>query len=191
MWRSKGLGSSDAAVIMGVSPWKNIHELWEEKTGKVVKDQSNFATERGLLLEPKARAHYELLTDCDMPPLLVQHKDYPFLRASLDGCNLGLRRILEIKCPGKADHDIAKRGEVPKKYFPQLQHQLLVTGFDRVDYFSFDGETGVLVEVYPDEEYLQVLLQAELTFWKQVEDDLPPPVEVKPPKQRRAKNVNR
>ena len=32
-WRKKGIGSSDAPIIMGVSPWKTPFELWEEKTG--------------------------------------------------------------------------------------------------------------------------------------------------------------
>lgn len=33
--RKKGIGGSDAAVILGLNPYKNNIRLWEEKTGKV------------------------------------------------------------------------------------------------------------------------------------------------------------
>lgn len=31
--RQKGIGGSDAASILGISPWKTNVQLWEEKTG--------------------------------------------------------------------------------------------------------------------------------------------------------------
>lgn len=31
MWRSQGIGASDAPVIMGVSPWSDPVSLWMEK----------------------------------------------------------------------------------------------------------------------------------------------------------------
>src|SRR3990172_7017919 len=85
-WKNQGLGSSDAPIIMGVSPWMTALQLWEIKTGKFKPSQeSNWAMERGSRLEPKARAHYQLLTERDMTPALKEHPEYPFLRASLDG----------------------------------------------------------------------------------------------------------
>lgn len=174
-WRGKGIGSSDAPIILGVSPWATPYQLWEQKTGRVKKEQTtNFAIERGNRLEPAARADYELRSNMSMPALLVEHKQYPFLRASMDGFNLDQMVGLEIKCPGAADHALAKQGKVPEKYYAQVQHQILVTGANWIDYYSYDGERGVSVRVYPDIEYCKKLLAAEIAFWDMVCTDKEP-----------------
>ena len=33
--RSSRIGGSDAAAVLGKSPWKTNQRLWEEKTGRV------------------------------------------------------------------------------------------------------------------------------------------------------------
>jgi putative phage-type endonuclease len=121
-WRRGGLGSSDIPIIMGVSPWRTPHQLWQEKTKKIeAKQFSNFAIERGNRLEPKARAMFELLMDESFPPFVAEHPEFPQFRVSLDGWSEGLSAILEIKCPGEADHTKAKNGEVPEKYIWQVE----------------------------------------------------------------------
>lgn len=190
-WRREGLGSSDAPIIMGESPWMTPFQLWEIKTGRrVLEDKTNWAQERGNNLEPVARAQYEMLKDLEMPATLVQHKTYPFLRASLDGYNEKEKIILEIKCPGKEDHAEALRGKVPVKYIPQINHQLLVTGADAAHYFSFDGIRGVLVVVEPDIEAIKNLLSLELEFWKLIEFDTPPPLTEKDYQKVKDKSLN-
>lgn len=174
-WRSKGLGASDAPIVMGVSPWTTRYQLWEEKTGLKLNNRSNnWATRRGNEMEPKARAHYELIHGIEMPVAFIEHKEYPFIRASLDGYNEEHKIILEIKCPGAADHLLAAEGKVPEKYYPQLQHQLLVTGAKEVHYYSFDGESGHLVVVRPDLEYIQNLFNELSKFWELVVKKTPP-----------------
>lgn len=177
-WRSQGIGASDAPIIMGVSPWSTPYQLWQEKRGVLrVKSDGNWATDRGNRLEPKARASYEFKVGFLSPPTLVVNQVYPFIRASLDGYNAQFRRILEIKCPGKADHAKAISGEVPEKYFPQLQHQLLATGQAiQNDYYSYDGESGVLVICDPDSSYQRLLLEKLQEFWGWVQDGTPPPL---------------
>lgn len=164
-WRSKGIGSSDAPVIMGVSPWKTPLQLWEEKVGISKAFQGNFATQRGNEMEPKARAAFELESGYEFSPVVAEHASYPYIRASLDGFNSEINAILEIKCPGKDDHALAVSGKVPEKYWPQLQHQLLVTGAKQCFYYSYDGEAGATVVVEPDVPYITTLLQAETAFW--------------------------
>ena len=165
VFRSKGLGSSDAPVVMGVSPWKTRLKLYHEKVDGVVSDESNFATERGNRLEPVARTQFELLKGLNYEPKLFVHHDHDWLRASLDGYNEETNTILEIKCPGKEDHETAKSGSVPEKYIWQLEHQLLVSGALYVNYYSFDGENGELVEYYSDHSKRKVLFEEEMSFW--------------------------
>lgn len=179
-WRKKGIGASDAPIIMGVSPWKTPYQLWLEKTGKVKADKiGNWATQRGHDLEPKARAQYELEIGVNCPPRLVEYAEFPVIRASLDGWDEKNNVVLEIKCPGAADHSKALSGEVPEKYWPQLQHQLLVTGANKAHYYSFDGEKGVLIEVEPDKKYCAKLFMELKKFWECVETDTPPPLSAK------------
>jgi putative phage-type endonuclease len=117
-WRGKGLGSSDAPIVMGKSKWATRYELWLQKTGLAIKKEfSNYATSRGHNLEAIARKHWELETGLKAPATNFTHAEYDYLRASLDGYNAQNNLILEIKCPGKADHDTAKQMRVPLHYW--------------------------------------------------------------------------
>lgn len=178
-WRKAGLGASDAPIVMGVSPWCTPYQLWEQKTGRVVKDFSNWATQRGNEMEPRARVDLEFKLGLDFPAILSEHPEIPFMRASLDGWNEECKIVLEIKCPGKADHDKAKEGEIPEKYYPQLQHQLFVTGGKTAYYYSYAEDEnkvgeGHLVIVLPDLEYQKKLLAKMMKFWKCVQEDTEP-----------------
>lgn len=178
-WRREGIGASDAPIIMGVSPWKTPYQLWEIKTGRVEEEVGNWATQRGNELEPKARAHLELRIGLDFTPILCQHSKYPFMRASLDGWNEEHKIILEIKCPGFEDHNLAANKTIPSKYYPQLQHQLFVTGASKVFYYSYfeDKEkqaSGHLIEVLPDIKYQAQLFERILKFWRCVKDGVEP-----------------
>ena len=50
--RAKGIGSSDAAAVMGLSPFLTPYELWMQKTGRSEGFAGNEATKRGDILEP-------------------------------------------------------------------------------------------------------------------------------------------
>lgn len=183
-WRKKGIGSSDAPIIMLDSPWKTPFELWQEKTGRVAKESvSNFAQERGNAIEPIARARYELECDIEMGPALCQHSNYPWMRASMDGWNPLAKRGLEIKYVGVEDFEGAKAGFVPRKYIPQLQHQFMVTGAEQIDFYAYSVAKGVeihrgqtvLVKTFPDLEYIKILFDAEKEFYNCMVIDRPPP----------------
>lgn len=159
-WRQEGIGGSDAASIMGVSPYRTVLQIYEDKLGIGKPFVPNWATNRGHELEPEARADYELRYQIFAPPALAIHKEYPWLRASLDGYNEELGIILEIKCGSGKDH-----GTVPEKYFPQLQHQLMVTGAAVVHYYSYVKGQGHLSIVEPDQKYIARLFFEEWSFW--------------------------
>jgi putative phage-type endonuclease len=176
-WRRQGLGSSDAPALMGESPWKTPYDVWEDKTGRAKPRAANYAQQRGIDREPEARAKYELESDIDMPPMLVESAAYPFLRASLDGFNADARRVLEIKCPGREDHAEALAGRVPKKYQWQLVHQLMVTEAEEAHYWSYYEKKGVLVVFKRDLEREAILKKASIDFWADfVLTDTPPPL---------------
>ena len=174
-FRRLKIGASDAPIIMEVSPWKTPYQLWLEKTTGALPPIAP-QQRRGLDLEERARSAFEKKTGRVMFPKVVFHPSFDWMMASLDGIDVDGSSIVEIKCPGQVDHAEAKTGRIPKKYFPQLQHQLAVTGLEMVSYFSFDGNEGVIVEIGKDEHFIAKMIDLEKEFWKCVTTLTAPPL---------------
>lgn len=173
-WRRGGVGASDAPVVMGVSPWMDVEALWLEKTGRAGPRSSSWAMRRGQQLEPEARALYIRRTGIPVAPLCLEHGARRWMRGSFDGLSGDGRVVLEVKCPGAADHDVARRGRVPAKYVPQLQHLLAVSGAAVCHYWSYRDGAGELIEVAPDHAYIEGLVAREDEFWRAVLEDRRP-----------------
>lgn len=168
--RKNKIGASDAPIIMELSPWRTPYQLWEEKVGISKGQETNDRMKRGLDLEEKARKKFEEKTGIMMFPQVVFHPNYNWMMASLDGMDIEQKYVLEIKCAGKEDHSAALDGEIPKKYYPQLQHQLEVCGLDLAYYFSFDGDEGVILECRRDTRYIKNMITKEQEFYKCIQD---------------------
>lgn len=177
-WRRKGIGSSDAAAVMNASPWCTPYKLWELKTGRREPEKASFPMLRGIDLEPHARSAYEELSGIRMDADRMKHKEHDFVRANFDGINTFARLVLEIKCPGRVDHEKAKAGIVPDKYIWQCVHLLAVSRMPVLHYWSFDGQNGELVQFRRDKDREEQLLIEEAKFWKLVTTDTPPRVDV-------------
>jgi putative phage-type endonuclease len=175
-WRRAHLGASDAAAILGLSPWKTALDLYNEKVNpQETLTSSNFAMRRGVELEPLALAKFEAETGYLMTPRVLTHPKYEFLSASLDGLELDGSCACEIKCPGRADHELALKGIVPEKYMPQLQHIMEVCQLPEIYYMSYISDSDFTIfKVSKDNDYTARLLQAELDFWQRVQDRNPP-----------------
>lgn len=192
VWREKGMGSSDAAHLVGRAPWNSPEKLRHVKLA-AVKDAPldprwstpvNFAMARGTRLEPMARTEFTLLTGIEMSPACVIHDTIPWLKASLDGLSLDRRSILEIKCMGLEKHKrVLQTGLPPDYYLPQVHHQLLTCGPQvGLCYFvsfhpDLEGLDRLAVcPVQPDLEYQGWLLDRETEFWESIHRDgiLPP-----------------
>ena len=57
--RKKYIGGSDAAAIVGMSPFCSQYALWAEKTGKIPAFEGNLATEVGSYLEEFVAKKFE------------------------------------------------------------------------------------------------------------------------------------
>lgn len=166
--RKKYLGASDAPAVMKVSPWKTPFQLWEEKVGLEKGSHENAATRYGKEMEEPARQAYEKYTSQLITPEVIFHPTKNFMMASLDGLNLNGDVIVEIKNPNEEDHNLAKKGKIPEKYWPQLQHQLDCLPGAMLHYWSFRRGEGALVEVERSSSYTKTLVAAEEAFWEQV-----------------------
>lgn len=176
-WRQHGITATDATILLGVNPYKTKWQLWAEKTGfQATPDLSkNPNVRRGNAKEVSIRSAYEAQTGEILLPVCVQSVRSPLLRASLDGISEDGRPI-EIKAPGpKIWDDIAENGresDAFKMYAVQVQHQLLcLLANEAVLVFGREEEGEIeLIEfdIQRDNATCKELLQASLTFWKQV-----------------------
>lgn len=172
--RKDKIGASDAPVIMKKSPWKTPYQLWQEKLSLIEEKKSTFVMDRGNELEPVAKRLLEDKLGMALQPKIKLHNQRSWMMASLDAISFDERTVAEIKCPGKDDHATALSGQVPEKYYPQLQHQMEVCDVDMAYYFSFFGDESALVKVYRDEKYIKQLLIEEEKFHNCVVNFEPP-----------------
>jgi putative phage-type endonuclease len=176
-FRRTHLGASDAISIMGMSPWKSPLGLYEDKIFNIDQEENEFMA-RGKRLEPIALEAFEKETGLIMFPGVFVHDTIDWMSASFDGITLEQDAICEIKCPGKKDHAIALKGKIPTKYIPQLQHQIYVSGLSFSYYYSFDGESGVVIEVKRDQEFIDKMVEKEFEFWNCLMSLTPPKYEI-------------
>ncbi len=163
--RKTKITATDACIIMNESKWKTRIQLYKEKISNVHNNFCTPAMQRGIDLEPLARELYSLKTGIFVEPKVIV-KDWAM--ASLDGISECGNYLIEIKCPGQKDHEIALSGKIPSHYFPQLQHQMWVCDVEKMHYFSFDGTDGVIVEILKDPIYLERLISEELKFFEYI-----------------------
>jgi putative phage-type endonuclease len=187
--RLDGIGASEAAAIIGKSPYMTNVELWKLKTHKTVaKDISSDPRVRyGIDAEEHLRALFGLAypeyevsyQDYDV----VHNQEYPFIFATLDGRLIeketGRKGLLEIKTAelkSKADWEKWDK-RIPENYYIQVLHQLIATGFDfAVVHAQFryinEGEVcfktrNYRVERANVEEDMEFLKLREIEFWFQ------------------------
>lgn len=193
--RRLGIGGSDAAAVLGLSPWKTNVELWEEKTGR--RDEKDISddpyVQYGISTEPLIRSMFAI----DYPQYEVSHQEnvsevcgaHPELRASLDGClverETGRIGVLEIKAAiinSRADREKWK-GQVPQHYFIQILHNMFVVKADfaiiKARMVSDWGGLRITEQSYhferaDHEADITYLIEKELAFWRLVETDTRP-----------------
>lgn len=170
-FRKTKITATDACVIMGASPWKTKAKLYLEKTSELPPEEPNERMRRGNELEPIAREMFSIENGIDVFPKVVVSE---WAMASLDGMSEFGQYIVEIKCPGEKDHAIALSGKVPDHYYPQLQHQMYVTGLQFAYYYSFDGLDGVTLKVPRDDDYIEKMVEEEKKFYECIVNKIAP-----------------
>ena len=171
-FRKSRIGASDANSIIGIG-FKTPFELWQEKLG-LKEFKATEEMRRRLAMEEDARIAFISKIGIDVKPAVFVHPKHEWMAASLDGISDDGKIAVEIKCPGKIDHDMAEKGKVPLKYIPQVQHQMEVLGLDEMYYFSFNYDSSHCFKVYRDQEYIDKLIEKEKEFLNCIENLVAP-----------------
>lgn len=137
IWRHNGITATDAPIIMGENPWKNTTDLLQKKINSPKDEFINDAMRRGMELEPIARKHYNEKYNKNVKPVCLQSNTHDWLKASIDGLEIGGNSVVEIKCGEFVYKSVSNYKKVPDYYYRQLQHFLAITGFPYIDFFCY------------------------------------------------------
>lgn len=184
--RATHIGGSDASACVGMNPYKDNVQLWQEKRGLILPEDISGKpyVQYGIRAEGYLRALFSL----DFPEYIVSYDEnnmflnpeYPWMHASLDGeltAPDGRKGVLEIKTTNLLQSIEREKwqGRIPDNYFCQLVHYLAVTGWDfavlKAQIKSeWSGEIRIVTKHYKIEraeveEDIQYLVDAERRFW--------------------------
>jgi putative phage-type endonuclease len=184
--RSKGIGGSEIAAILGISPYRTAYHLWQEKTKRMIPEDisSKPHVMRGILGEETCRAIYERQHLKSFRPKTWQGLK-PWHLCSDDGYNVDDNSIMEIKCMGQLPH--AKAGDatlpmkerIPEYYYCQIQWNLFVSKAAYCLFISFrpEDESMHVIRVDAEPEQQAEIEKAVDYFWlTNVQQDVPPPL---------------
>ncbi len=169
--RRTGIGGSDIAAVLGVSPYKSAYEVYEEKVNGFKQDLTN--NEKvvwGNLLEEPIAKRYEQVTGKRLSITnIIRSGDYPFLIASPDRMIINEKRGLEIKAVGEhTKHLWGESGSqlIPEYYYLQAAHYMLVLDYEAWDVAALIG--GQELRTYSferDREIDDLIVQGAFDFW--------------------------
>lgn len=183
--RTKFIGGSDAAAILGVSRWKSAFQLYQEKIGAFV-EESNPARDkvlnRGKRWEPvviemlvdelESRGHEVSILSRNAR---YQDPEFPFL-----ACEIDLELVIdgeEVNGEMKTVHPFAAKDwgeegtdEIPVYYVAQGMHGLMIKPRRRMIVAALIGADDLRVhELVRDDELISAIRQKEIAFWERVQ----------------------
>jgi putative phage-type endonuclease len=181
--RKHGLGATDCAAVMGLSPYKTPYELWLEKTGRaeetaILSDDRlhlRHAHEETISREYARRNNVKLRR---VNQTLI-HKRLPFMLCNLDRVIIGQKKIVECKSSSGFMRNVwgeTGTDEAPIQYMLQVQHQLACSEYD-------DADIAALIDIddyriFPQPRNQKVISRIEEAcekFWTEnVVKDIPP-----------------
>jgi len=179
--RLQGIGASEAAVLLGCSPWGSELGLYTEKVTGEGRDLSEVeAVQWGIKLEPVVLQAYAERTErgARSDGRLLRSLRYPWAQCTLDGWTWGDDPNdtwpLEIKTTSAFMADDWAEGP-PEYYNAQLHHQMLVTGAKRATIACLiGGQQMVWCDVERDDVLIRKLIKRGSEFWSRVERREPP-----------------
>jgi len=182
--RSRGVGSSDAAAVIGLNPYYSAVEVWLEKLGELPPFEGNQATKWGKLLEPAVRQEYAEQTArvVRLPPETLVHPKFPWALCHPDGITDDAR-LYEGKTSRHSDGwGEPGTDEVPEHYLIQTQHAMMVTGLLVADLaVLIAGQDFRIYTIEADPELHAAMLEAESEFWQHVLHRTRPQLDLRSP----------
>lgn len=179
--RRSSIGASDAAAVMGISPWKTEAQLWDEKANGKTLDFNNSDTVRGHRSENHILELYGIETGRKIfsgERIMLMSNHNWFMSCTLDGIDFTNEDnpiVIEVKSV-KFSHGEWSDDKIPDYYFTQLLHQLAVTGwneaillvrFTRNEGWESASERMYHVKREDVQDQIDKLVRKESKFWNE------------------------
>jgi putative phage-type endonuclease len=158
---------------------KYKNELIRERlTGRKLDTYKTPAMQRGIDLEPMARAWYEVKYNTFVDQVaIVLHPTIEGGQCSPDGIVESTNSLIEIKIPNPENHldNILTGGKQLEQYYDQVQWQLAcMPEKEFCDLVSYDPEMpdhlqGFVKRIYRDDEYINNMQNAVIAFLSEIE----------------------
>ncbi len=169
--RRKGISGTDAAPIMGVSPYKSAADVWiEKKKPELLAVKESKALYWGTRLEQTVAEEYALVTGQQLEASrLIRNKNVKWMMCSPDRIITGSRKGLECKTAsdrmsylwGPSGTDM-----VPQEYVIQCQHCMLVSQFHEWDLAALiGGQEFRIYHLFADKELWKLMYEQEKEFY--------------------------
>lgn len=168
--RSRGIGASEVAAVLGINQYKTPLQLWRIKTGIDPDFEGNVFTMAGNMLEDAVANYFQetsghRVIKASAKEYVVDHPTLDYVFCSPDRRYFqkdGGKGILECKTTQKS----INKTDIPMDWFCQLQYQMGITGIHQgaiawltrgleFEYMEFDF----------DQEFFDVMLQKVTDFW--------------------------
>lgn len=190
-WRRTGIGASDIAALLGLSPWASPFSVWVDKLGLLPDedldddDPREFGRRAEAMVGPwfRDRTGLELAGE----QLWLTHPEQPWLKATPDAVvvegggdtfydwsgDFPALGPLEIKT------DMGRPWPtIPEHYQAQGQQQMLVGGWDRMWFAVLHGRRFRVYELERDAADCDLIETTAREFWHEhVLAKVPPPVD--------------
>lgn len=167
--RTKYLGGSDIAAILGISPWKTAADIWIDKTTPPREDSRNFqAKARGTRMEPYV---LDMIREEHGLQIVARNERYvdaevPYFAAEIDAETADENIEIKTVHPFKArEWGELETDQLPLHYVAQVQWGMGVHRRERCRVFALIGDDLRSYVVERDEETIAAMRERAAEFW--------------------------
>lgn len=174
--RRKGIGASEAAMVVGCSPYGDQTTLALRKLGRLPEVEQTEQMELGLFLEPVLAELFQRRTGrtIEQTQVFCRCPLDPFLSATIDGVDSCLD-LVEFKNVGAFSPEAAKLGEegtneIPAHWLTQAYQQMYCYGAGTVHFAVLvGGQSFRVYRVERNEPAIDAMAALLRRFWAKVE----------------------
>lgn len=169
-----GIGASEVAAAIGLSPYARPIDVWLQHTGRAKPFEGNEATFMGHVFEPVIRALYveKNQVSVHVPPESLWHPSIDFLKATPDGIVVdatGRWQWVGPQCKnvGFRQAERWEDGAIPEEYVVQGIIEMSVTQLARVDFaVVVGGQHYEQPTLHHDPDLMSDVLGELDDFWR-------------------------
>jgi putative phage-type endonuclease len=192
--RSKGVGASETAALLGLDPYRTQMDVWLSKTGRKPREEGTDHTRRGQYFERgiiqwhadkvglrvmQRRTKTPPKGKCIVYGTTSQLAAHPLVLATPDFLILDEGLTIEtgdVKSPSWRTAEEWHDGDAPDRYVVQVMQQMLVAGAPRGRLVAYVDEAPSPRFFERDEQLCGVIIETIERFWRDhVLTDRPPP----------------